>query len=66
VWISYDPEADAAYVRLTEKPLASARDSITCETPAYGSVISYRSPEVSLGAPVPECLQSDTLVLLVG
>ena len=32
--ISYDPEADAAYVSLTAEPLAPGRDSIPCETPA--------------------------------
>lgn len=31
--ISYDPEADAAYIRFTDQPLEPGRDSITCGTP---------------------------------
>jgi uncharacterized protein YuzE len=33
VRISYDPEADAAYISLTDEPLMPGRDSIPCETP---------------------------------
>ena len=31
--ISYDPEADAAYIRFTDQPLEPGRDSIPCATP---------------------------------
>lgn len=31
--ISYDPEADAAYIQLTDQPLEPGRDSIFCPTP---------------------------------
>ena len=31
--ISYDPEADAAYITLTADPLLPGRDSIPCDTP---------------------------------
>ncbi len=31
--ISYDPEADAAYIYLTDEPLAPGRDSIPCDPP---------------------------------
>lgn len=31
--ISYDPEADAVYIRLTEEPLMPGRDSIPCDPP---------------------------------
>jgi uncharacterized protein YuzE len=32
--ISYDPEADAAYIRLTSHDLMPGRDSVPCEPPA--------------------------------
>jgi uncharacterized protein YuzE len=31
--VSYDPEADAAYIYLTDEDLMPGRDSIPCETP---------------------------------
>ena len=31
--ISYDPEADAAYIYLTEEPLAPGRESVPCSPP---------------------------------
>ena len=31
--ISYDPEADAAYIHLTSETLTPGRDSIPCDTP---------------------------------
>ncbi len=33
VRVSYDPEADAAYISLTDEPLMPGRDSIPCDTP---------------------------------
>jgi uncharacterized protein YuzE len=32
VRVSYDPEADAAYISLTDEPLMPGRDSIPCDT----------------------------------
>ena len=32
--ISYDPEADAAYIRFTHHDLMPGRDSVPCEPPA--------------------------------
>ncbi len=32
--VSFDPEADAAYIYLTDEKLMPGRDSIPCETPA--------------------------------
>ena len=31
--ITYDPEADAAYIRFTDQPLEPGRDSIPCGAP---------------------------------
>ena len=31
--ITYDPEADAAYIYLTGEPLTPGRDSVACELP---------------------------------
>jgi uncharacterized protein YuzE len=33
VRISYDPEADAAYIRFADQPLEPGRDSIPCKSP---------------------------------
>ena len=31
--VSYDPEADAAYIYLTDEPLMPGRDTVPCATP---------------------------------
>jgi uncharacterized protein YuzE len=33
VRITYDPDADAAYIHLTDEPLAPGRHSIPCDPP---------------------------------
>jgi len=33
VRISYDPDADAAYIYLTDEPLMPGRDCVPCDTP---------------------------------
>lgn len=34
--VTYDPEADAAYVHLTDEPISSGRDSVPVDDP-YGN-----------------------------
>jgi uncharacterized protein YuzE len=31
--VTYDPEADAAYIYLTDEPLVPGRDSVPCDPP---------------------------------